>query len=361
MGAMNKSLYLLPLLLMGGLASCGEGEQTTAVQLDFGTKIGLDDELSARSHLNFIKKSDLRQLISDKGNFILLLHGAADTCTCYTDFHEKVLVPYVKHHKAMIYAIDLSEFESDSDYFGLIRITGVDTLAIFKDGLVKYQHTNEDLSNAWTYDYATFNDWMRERASDAKIYYVNEEILDSYYLGTEDFTIYFSLGPCPDCRYLSRNALRTYLQGHEVTEENFFYLDMLPYWMDAELKAEKKAKYGLSYSEDNPVGFEVGYVPTIFYVQPDGIHFDGDVVEAAGVFYNETNTDGIVGHSYFTEERLAEAGNSYLGYLAESNLKTKVIEGLNVGAVPEGGNKHDLVAPYEDLIFNTLLDYAIGA
>ncbi len=359
---MKKLLALSAFLLLPVLASCGNGDNATPVKLDFGTRIGLEEEISFRSHLTFVKRSKVNQLVSDKGNFVLIVHGSADTCTCYSDWHEKVLVPYVKLHKALIYAIDLEEFESDSNYLGLTRISGVDTLAIFENGLAKFQHTTEDLSDKWVTDFATFNDWMRERVVDAKIFHVDEELLDSYYDGTTPFTVYFSLENCPDCRYLSRNGLRTYLQGHETVESNFFYFDMAPYWTDeGNLKALTKAKYGLSYFKGNDVGFEKGYVPTIFYVNPDGINYYGDVVEAAGVFYNETNVDGIVGRSYFTEERLEEAGETYLTYLAESSLKTKVIEGLNVGAVPKDGNKHDLIAQYEDPIFYALLDYAIGA
>ena len=357
---MKKAAFLLPFMILPALFACGNGSESTPVKLDFGTRIGLEEKISFRSHLTFVKKSKVKQLVADKGNFILLVHGAADTCTCYSDFHEKVLVPYVKHHKALIYAIDLEEFESDSEYYGVTRVVGSDTLAIFENGLPKYQHTTEDLSDKWVSDYATFNDWMRERASDAKIFYVDEAILDSYYAQTNYFTVYFGLENCPDCRYLNRNAMRKYLQEHAVTEEDFFYFDMAPYWSDAEAKAAKMAKYGLSYSETNEIGLDRGYVPTVYYVNPDGIHTGGEVVEAAGVFYNEKIVDGAVTHSYFTAERLQKAGKTYLSYLAESSLATKVLEGKTL-EVKKGEDWHDVIATYEDPIFTALLDYAIGA
>ena len=361
---MKKLFALLPLLLLPALAGCNGGSSSTQVKLDFGTKIGLDADLSPRSHLKFVKRSKVNQLVSDKGNFILLVHGSSDTCTCYTEFHEKVLVPYVKYHKALIYAIDLEEFESDSNYLGITRIVGVDTLAIFEGGILRYQHTTEDLTDKWVSQYATFNDWMRERAVDARIFYVDESILDSYYQADAYFTVYFTLEGCPDCRYLDRTALRSYLGSHEVTEQNFFYFDMSPYWADAELKAEKMAKYGLSVSGDPVRGLDRGYVPTIFYVQPDRIHYNGDVVEAAGVFYNETSlasTNGIIEHTYFTAERLEEGKDTFMSYLANSNVETKVLAGINAGIPAEGEDRHDPLAKYETPIFNALLDYAIGA
>ena len=360
---MKKSAFLLPFVLLPALFACGNGNESSPVKLDFGTRIGLDEEISFRSHLKFVKKSKVNQLVADKGNFILLVHGAADTCTCYTEFHEKVLVPYVKHHKALIYAIDLDEFESDGQYLGITRVVGSDTLAIFENGLAKYQHTTENLSDKWTHNYATFNEWMRERASDAKIFLIDEETLDSYYLDNDPFTIYFGLENCPDCRYLNRTGLRSYLQSHPVTEANFFYIDMAPFWGDAELKAEKMAKYGLSNTEanPNPIGFEKGYVPSVFYVNPDGIHFQGDVIEAAGVFYNESLTEGIIGHTYFTAERLEAGKDTYMSYLSSSSVGTKVLEGVQVETIKGATDWHDAVQPFEEPIFNALLDYAIGA
>ncbi len=364
MCAMKKPVLFLPFLLLTALTSCGNNGTPTAVKLDFGTKIGLDAEIEGRSHLNFIERSKLNSLVGTKSNFILLVHGAADTCTCYTDFHDKVLAPYAKHHKAMIYAIELEKFESETETFGVTRKVGVETLAIFKDGALAYQKTNEDGADKWGYDYATFNNWMKDRAADAKIYYVDEEILDSYYEGTVPFTVYFSLENCPDCNFLSNNALRAYLQSHDVVEENFFYFDMKPYWdyPDYVVRAEKMAKYGLSSFEGNEIGLDRGYVPTIYYVNPDGLHYYGDVIEAAGVFYNEKISDeGIVSHSYFTAERLEAGKDTYLSYLASSKLETKVIEGRNVGKVAKGSDWHTYISAYEDPIVNALLDYAVGA
>ncbi len=358
---MKKNAFLLPILLLPALFACGNENESSPVKLDMGTTVGLNEAVTLRSHLTFVKKSKVNQLVADKGNFILLVHGAADTCTCYSDFHEKVLVPYVKHHKALIYAIDLEEFESDGQYLGITRVVGSDTLAIFENGLAKFQRTTENLADKWVSEYATFNDWMRERAVDAKIFYIDEATLDSYYGKNDSFTIYFGLENCPDCRYLNRTGLRTYLQSHAVTEANFFYLDMAPFWGDQDLKAEKMAKYGLSYSEDNPIGFEKGFVPTVFYVNPDGIHLKGDVVEAAGVFYNERLTDDIIGHTYFTAARLEDGKKTYMSYLANSSLEHKVIDGLQVDALKGADDWHDAVAPFEEPIFAALLDYAIGA
>ena len=359
---MQKGILFVSLLLLGGLASCGSSPDVSPAKLDFGTKEWVGAEISTRSHLNFVKRSKFDQLISDKASFILLVHGAADTCTCYTEFHDNCLAPYVRYHDALIYAIELGEFETGTEYYGVERIVGVETIAIFRDGRLAFQKTNQDETDPWCYQYADFNNWMSERAIDAKLFYVSMGYLDSFYAGTEDFTVYFGLENCPDCRYLNRTAVRSYLRGHDIVEENFFYFDMAPYWSTEDgTRQATMAKYGLSDADpDNPVAFDRGYVPTIFYVHPDGNSFYGDgLIEASGCFYNESIEDGKIAHTYFTQERLEAGNDTFMAYLSESNVANKVIEGIEVGIV-EKSKKHDTLAVYEEPILTALLDYAIG-
>ena len=359
---MRKSILLVSLFLLGGLASCGNTPDTSPAQLDFGTKEWLNKKTETRSHMTFIKRSKLDQLVSDQSSFILLVHGAADTCTCYTEFHDECIAPYVQYHDALIYAIELDEFETGKDYFGVERIVGVETLAIFRDGQLAFQHTNQDETDPWGYKYTAFANWMNERVVDAKFFYVSMDFLDSFYAGDQDFTVYFGLENCPDCRYLNRTGVRKYLRSHEIVEENFFYFDMAPFWSTENgTRQEIMAKYGLSDADpDNPLSFDRGYVPTIFYVHPDGVNYYGDgLVEAAACFYNESIVEGKITHTYFTAERLEAGKNTFMSYLVESNVANKVIDGIEIGLVDKA-KKHDALARYEEPILNALLDYAIG-
>lgn len=363
-------LTLLPLLLL----SCGSSDNGP-VSLRFGTLIGTqeDDAITHVSQIKWIKKSVLTRLVNQEENFLLLLHGSSDTCTCYTTWHDEILARYAKAHHSLIYGITLSEFESDAEYYGLDRGEGYDTLAIFEKGKAKFQHNTAKETDPFVSSYGEFSLWMEKRVKDPVIFTVNEEILDGFYEGNEAFTIYFGRDTCGDCSYLNRTALRTYIDSHSVKEPNFFYLDFDPYRPasddpDAEAKwliyQEKKDKYGLSWSEDNPAGFDTGAFPTIFYVNPDGESYCGDVIEAAGVFYNESIADdGSVGSAYFTKERYDAASSSYLGYLYESNLTTKYFDDIKVAgdSKTRGDAKKDLLRPYEEPIFTALLDYCVGA
>lgn len=368
------SLAILPLLLL----SCG-GEAETQVPLRFGTLIGTraEDQITHVSQIKWVKKSVLTSLVSKEENFILLLHGSSDTCTCYTEWHDTILARYAKAHKTLIYGIGLEEFESDSEYYGVQRGVGFDTLAIFSQGKVKYQHTTQKADDPWVNDYGQFSMWMEKRVKDPVIFTVDETILDGFYEGNEAFTIYFGRDTCGDCSYLNRTGLRSYIDSHAIAEPNFFYIDFDVYRFkrsdcasDEEYEEKqaiyqgKKDKYGLSWSEDNPAGYSTGAFPTVFYVNPDGESFTGDVIEAAGVFYNESASNDMVKGSYFTQERYEAASSSYLGYLKESKVERKYYEGIAIPGgsqvAPHSDAEKDLLRPYEEPIFNALMDYCVG-
>ena len=218
---------LLPLLLF----SCG-GESDTRVSLRFVTLIGTrsEDEVTHVSQIKWIKKSVLTQLVDKAENFVLLLHGSADTCTCYTEWHDTILARYAKAHKTLIYGIGLDEFESDTEYYGLQRGLGFDTLAIFENGKAKYQHTTAQSDDPFVTNYAKFSAWMEDRVKDPVIFTVNEEILDGFYEGNEGFTVYFGRDTCGDCSYLNRTGLRSYIDSHDIKEPNFFYIDFFSFF-----------------------------------------------------------------------------------------------------------------------------------
>ena len=373
MCAMKKShllpFALLPLLLV----ACGNEEQPQ-VSLRLGTLIGnrAEDKVTHLSQITWIKKSVLTRLVNDEENFLLLLHGSADTCTCYTEWHDTILSRYSKSHNLLIYGITLAELETDSEYYGLDRGQGYDTLAIFSNGKVKYQHNTAKSDDPFVTDYAQFVAWMEKRVKYPVLFTVDEEILDGFYEGNEGFTVYFGRDTCPDCTYLNRTGLRSFIDSHSIKEPNFFYIDFDPYRpspSDPDYEERMvayqaiKDKYGLSWSEDNPAGYGTGVFPTVYYVNPDGESFSGDVIEAAGVFYNESfdKETGKVTGSYFTKERYDAASSSYLTYLKDSKVETKYYEGVVVEGSKEakGDAKKDLLRPYEEPIFNALLEYCV--
>ena len=371
----KKALFLtLPLVLL--LPSCGENNSspqpviptpTEKVLLDFGTYIDTEESspVDYFSQVQVIKRSFLNRLVSEKyqSNFVLLLHGSGDTCPCYTNWHHRILSPYVKQHKTLVYLITLAEFETDPDYLGLKMVDGSETLAIFQNGKVAYQYTSPDSdTDPWMNDYATFAAWMDQRTYDAQIYTVSEEQLDSYYQGNEPFTVYFGRMKCGDCSYLTRTGLRTYLEGKTTTalrEQFLFYdFDAIRDAGDMDAYQQKKNKYGLAEEYEgqpiNPSGYGTGAFPTIFHVTPDGSSFYGDVIDAAGVFYNEGIGEGHISGSYYTAERFEEAKDTYLSYVKD--IDPNILEGLKVDSTLE---RHEALKAYEEPLFKALLDHSL--
>ena len=219
---------LLPLLLAPALVSCGGGESTTKVALDFGTYVGnmADDLISNTSQLQWIKRSKLDQLTQDKDSFLLLIHGAADECTCYTVWHNTILAPYVKRNKLLVYAITLKEFETSSEYYGAARLSGADTFCVFENGTLRYQNNTNDQQSSFVKEYAAFSNWMQDRVEFPKVYYVNSTILDGFYKDFNPFTVYFGRDTCPDCNYLRNNLLKDYVRSHKIVDNKFLYIDL---------------------------------------------------------------------------------------------------------------------------------------
>ena len=88
----------------------------------------------------------------------------------------------------------------------------------------------------------------------------------------------------------------------------------------------------------------------------------GDVIDAAGVFYNDSrlcdsrsnpSEDTSISSTYFTEDRLKIDA---LQYLRESKVPNKVLTGLKA----EGANRHDAFRPFHFAILDALLTWCIG-
>lgn len=368
---LNKRLSFLLLsgALLLGMASCGEGEKTTAVSLDFGTYVGnqATDVINARSQILWIKRSKLNQLVTGKASFLLLLHGSGDECTCYTEWHNNCLAPYVKQNKLLVYGIELSEFESESEYYGVPRHSGAETFCVFEGGTLRYYHDTTNLQDPFVNQYSAFYEWMKQRVSFPKIYTVSTEILEGFYEGNDPFTVYFGRDTCPDCSYLTNTLLRDYLKTTKVVKQNFLYFDFDVFYAkkdtpEYEGYLQKKAEYGLAESEDNPAGMGAGLFPTVYFVQPNGNDKTGDVIQASGVFFNESVKDSLISGSYFTQERYEDGKDSYLCYLADDvNVKSKWIEGSPIEVAGKTRDDlHEALKPFEEPLFKSLLDFSVA-
>ena len=84
-------------------------------------------------------------------------------------------------------------------------------------------------------------------------------------------------------------------------------------------------------------------------VNPDGTNKTGDVIDASGVFFNETIQDGKVIASYFDGSRDNLEIFSYLSKVEKKNL---------VGV--RTTNNHEGLEESVKPLLNALLDYCVG-
>ena len=368
------------------LAGCENAiDEIAPVDIPFGTRIGMDEQVKGESHMTEISYEKLSSLVADKESFVLMVHSTTNFCSCYTAWHRDVYAPYVKARGMLVYFVDYQNIEGKENY-GLSVLPNHETIGIFEKGVLKYQQSNSDQKDEWTTSPSYFAEWMDARVSKPKAFYVNLEQLDALYGGRSEFTVLFTRSSCPDCAYLAHNDLPKYL----LTQANpapLYLLDCdvvgIRYVVDENGKtygpsnadgasakqleayaqwSSFKQEYGLAYSEDNPAGWNSGYVPTIYHVNPDGSSKRGGVIDGAGVFYNDSRfydqkgwdvDDKTVASTYFTADRLQLDA---LQYLRESSVQCKVLDGITI----EGDNRHDAFAPYHYAILKALLDWSIG-
>lgn len=372
-------LFLSLASVLIGLCSCNPSlEKIEKVVLDKGTIEFDSAALSAnqKSHMKEIDLPTLNDMVEEKRNFLLLVGNQFD-CSCWTAFHNEVLVPYLLENHLLLSWVPYQGNQEALQKLGLQLSSAHETLAIFKNGEVAYQHTTADSTSAWVKDKKTFASWMDERIEAPRLLSLSLEQLNEKYSGKEDFSILFSRSTCGDCSFLERVDLKEYFQKNlkpaKIPENYLYALDCdqvgIRYVKDengnlyspsssspdyAEMAQSQwntfKKEYGLSFSEDNPAGWGEGYVPAIYHIHPDSGKKTGDVIDFSGVFYNETIENGIVSETYFTQDRLSLAS---LDYLSSSSLESKVLAGAQIDATL---SRHEALQKLEAPILTLLLD-----
>lgn len=375
----NFALFILSSLGAAALSGCNQPlDQFEQVQLLFGSEIGMEAKVEGESHLTQIAYEELSSMVEDKKNFIVISHSTTNFCSCWADFHENILVPYIKNHKLLVYFVDYQDIVG-KDSYGLKVLPNHETIGIYKDGELLYQHNNSDVESDWVSKYDVFAEWMDARIAHPQAFYINKDMLDAKYAGHQEFTVYFDRSTCPDCAFLDANGLPSYFSTRKGCDP-LFVLDCdvvgirlvqdeggKTYGPSSSESANEyqkaayaqwtsfKSEYGLAYEESNPAGWDSGYVPTIYHINPDGEHKKGDVIDASGVFFNDKmGEDGKVTATYFTSARLEE---DCMQYLRESNLAQKVLEGVQLDA---SLSRREAFKTSHNAILSTLLDWCIS-
>lgn len=390
---MNKKLVVFSSLIfasVSSLFSCNVSiDSVTKTSILYGTMEFEGVAIKDDSHLRKISYDELNDMVTDKDNFLILVHNYSGLCSCWNDFHDSVLAPYIVSKNLLIYSIDYNELvnKEEENRFGLKIFSGHETLAIFNKGKLTYQKDNSDSKDTFTTRISGLASWLEERIYLPRTFLLSKAQLEKKYNQTNEFTIYFMRLSCGDCSYLDstflidynaknqnmsplyaincdQEGIRTYngAQPDERAEEG----------SDARNAYEQyykfKLDFGLIESEANPAGWEAGRCfPCLFHINPEGNgKKTGDVIDSSAIFYNEQfeyNTGKIL-KSYFTAARLEK---ECLRYLKESSVEKKVIQDLVVEPYSEekwgsvkGNYRHGVSAPLLEPIIKTFLDYNVG-
>ena len=336
---LQKPLLLLALLPL--LCGCGEkGESSpTRVNLSFGRLLsegvplfhpGKDGkDVHATS-------TTLEALIQKKSSF-LLFAVPDEFCTCWNEWKNDVIAPYLKEHNLDAYFV-LNDVLEKTTSLSFPTDGLKNQLGIYEDGQLKYRlsvETGDTLHDSKE----AFANWMDERIVYPTATYVNKSQVDALYNGKEDFVLYYARSSCSDCASFETEFLQDYLKERE-NEKTLYVLDCDVEGLrfkdgvyNATQWAGIKQEYGLAESEDNPAGYSTGVVPTAFAIHPDGGKKKG-VQLGANVFLNDEvalGEDGeyYVKSSYYEETRFDR--DEELGYLLEKDINYPAFQGQKLG------------------------------
>ena len=104
-----RTFFVLSSLAVLGLISCQNNSSNPKVNLRFGNLVGMasNDAIKGESQLERIDYSVFARLIADEENFILIVRGSSEGCTCFQEWHDNVLAPYIRKNRLLVRIISL--------------------------------------------------------------------------------------------------------------------------------------------------------------------------------------------------------------------------------------------------------------
>lgn len=296
-------------------------------------------DMSLTTFITLDSESKLSEKIENKENFILASYSS-ETCSCWGQFRDSVLTPFVRESKVPVYVI--SKDKLVQSYHGLpYQTSGANSpiFGIYENGVYKVG-TDYLKSEVPFKKLADFKVYIDRYIKYPKMTYVNLDYLNNTLLkGTTPFLINWSYAICPDCKAFDDKFMVEYLKK---TKDSF----KLPYYIietesiglrlnesgerDTPFWQAKKDLYGLSNALNTTYGYSTGYVPTLQIIEPNGTDYValGDIspiISDMFVFQNESlvkeGNEVKVSESYFNGVR----GIKYIGEYA-SEIGTVISE-----------------------------------
>ncbi|MFA5283337.1 MAG: hypothetical protein WC366_02285 [Bacilli bacterium] len=321
-----KKINILPLLALALISITSVGcSNAEKVHLNYGTMISGD-------LVDIATYGNLESKIKDEENFAVVVYTKSG-CSCWSTFEHMVLEKFNEENHTLIYKINYNLFfngDESLNTYGLSISNERVTIALFKDGKVQVQEMYDE-SNKIFKNLDEFNIWFDKNAVLPNMFFVNKAELDELYVGSVPFVIEFERATCPDCAWVNSHGLKYYSTNNDGKEPVYIFdVDEVRLDDQGEIKTAEwnafKDEYGLSSTNNAIYGYDTGFVPTFYYVEPNGTDKAGAVIKSGSVFVNDTislvDNQYRVTKSYYTEER-----KEHLAYLSEK-VATQVLSGL---------------------------------
>lgn len=363
----KKSLLFLSTLLMSfSLFSCNKVD-TNKVNLDYGNLHSYS--ISEITQIKETTYNELLSTVNNKESFMLAIyhHG----CGCWDAF-QPVLTQFVNKYHIDIKYIDASAIRAHDDTFNLYLIDGdMPSIAFFRRGKllrqVTYISSNQETRKIFA-QFSEFEKCVLKNVNLPKMYYVDEDVLDSYIAEGKDFNLYIARNGCGDCKELNSRKLYKWNDAKAKRNENLYIFDMQSYRDLDPVEhryQEVKNKYGLSTVNNSALGYDFydkrgdlnqGAFPTL-QRRVNGQISDMMVVYN-DIFEKDESGKYTFTTSYFNESRVANM--SFLkgdtSYIYEGKeIPSKYIEVIKYEEFEFESLKKEFYNEVIDLYFDTYI------
>lgn len=273
-GDYMKKKILFSFLLISGfsLTSCGENPAKTKATFDVG--------IYKTSELKDSTSSDISNALNRKEDFILVLYDKY--CLCWSAFRDLVFNEVNSRLNLKTYMIQVDDVTST--YGGLFEgdassLSNLPLVGIYEKGEL-FTSLGYSSGDKRFVDYKAFKAWLDDQIEyPVNLFQVNTAQLDELLTSNNSFYVYYTYYRCGDCRRIDDVFLYDYVRKNKLEHPIYVYDTGLEYDFKGERWHELAAVYGLSSVRNKVFGYDVGYAPTIQFIEADGSDYvsKGDI------------------------------------------------------------------------------------
>ena len=226
------------------------------------------------SYVSLESASELQAMIDNEEDFVLYLHSAV--CNNCKEFTRDVLEPFIAETDLEIFGIETSV----AGLSKIIKVNATPALVVYNDGLI-VDRVDPRSSDAFD-NIANLKKYISKYVYLPQIFYVTKDRMDSLLRSSEKFFLFFESETCGDCHMFKEQSLYPFVKSNTLNVK-FYVFEVSEFRKSTEegVWQQFKDTYGLS-NAINPLGYGVGYVPTIQYIEA------GRIVDMM-VFFNDTD------------------------------------------------------------------------